>query len=80
MPHLLLGDLHVVGDVRKHCRLNEVALAAMTITTSGNMSTVALARLNVTHDAFELNLIHLRALHGTFLVPGSHLNLSSTFH
>lgn len=61
---LLLGDLHVLGNVGEQGRLDEVTLVPVTLTTDLHLGTALFAAVDVLHDAVELELGDLRTLEG----------------
>src|SRR6266478_6298450 len=66
---LLLRDLHIILHVRKHRRLDEVALVADAIAARDELRFFLFSNVDVAHHLVELVLVHLRSLLG-FLVEG----------
>lgn len=59
---LLLHDLHLLRDIRKDGRLDEIPLITMAITPRDNRSALLLTRRNIPHNTVILQLADLRAL------------------
>src|SRR5262249_17489526 len=59
---LLLGNLHVVLDSRKHRRLDEVTAIANTLAAGQEMCTFTRPSLDIAHHFIELGLVDLGAL------------------
>ena len=57
--YLLPGNAHVVAHISKDSGLNVVALVAHSPTTSDQLGTLLLARVNQRQNLLELNIIHL---------------------
>jgi len=65
--NLLLHDLHLLVDIGEDRGLDKVALLAVAAAPGLDLGTLVLARLDVVHDARELEFRDLRALDGAFL-------------
>lgn len=51
-----LHDLHVLGDIGEDCGLNEVTFLPVARATGFDLGALLLARVDVGHDAVELEL------------------------
>jgi len=59
---LLLGDLHVVGNVGEHGWFNEEPLIAYAATATEKLGSLILAAFDIAQDLVELLFVHLRSL------------------
>src|SRR5262249_27444724 len=64
---LILGDGHVILDVVKNGRLDEVALVADAITADDQLAALVLSDFHIAKDLIELFLGDLRALLGILI-------------
>ena len=57
--HLLLGNPHVVADVREHSGRDEIALVAVPVAADLQLGPLRLAAVDQRHNLAELLLVHL---------------------
>lgn len=78
--YLFSGDGHVIFDVSKHGRLDEITAVSVSLTASEKFGTFSLTGVDKCQDLFELIFVHLRSLFDVQIERIAHISLFGTFH